>query len=416
VNQDADILTSPQVRESLEVYTSVTGLPAFAIDIAGRRVHLAGGMPAYCTLFGEMTGEGCPCEQAHRRAGTESEKLGEAYIYFCPGGLVHWTVPVMSHGVYMGALVSGMVQMSINDPYVLHNLVKVYRLPESSREQMSAHLNDIPVIDPGKVRHLAEMLEIVARSLGSDETHILDEHKRFQQEQRRIGENVHDIKKADSPPPYPVDTERELINRVKRGDKAGAKALLNDILGYIFCEYAGSIEMMTARGLELLVVISRAAIEGGADAQVIFKLNLEYALKMPKINSVDRLSFLISNVLEQFTDAVFPVENAEDAAVIKTAISYINAHYMERVTLKEVADHVFLSPAYFSRIFKQKTDMNFSDYLNYVRVEESKKYLLDLEIPLSRIGPMVGFSDQSYFTKVFKKVAHVSPGQYRRAR
>mgnify|MGYP000032396320 CR=1 FL=1 len=416
MNQGTDILAQPQVRESLEIYRSVTGLPAFAIDTAGQRIQLAGELPAYCALFGELTGESCPCEQAHLRAGKESERLGEAYIYFCPGGLVHWTAPVIAHGVLVGALVSGMVQMSINDPYVLSNLIKVYRLSPACKEQMNAHLSTIPVIDPGKVRHLAEMLNIVARSLSSDEGHVLDEHKRFHQEQRLIGENVHDIKKAVSPPPYPVDTERELINRVKRGDKAGAKALLNDILGYIFCEYAGSIEMMTVRGLELLVVISRAAIEGGADAQKIFKLNLEYALKMPKVNSVDRLSFLIINVLEQFTDAVFPVENAEDAAVIKTAISYINARYMERITLKEVADHVFLSPAYFSRIFKQKTGMNFCDYLNYVRVEESKKYLLDLEIPLSGIGPMVGFSDQSYFTKVFKKVARISPGQYRRAR
>ena len=416
MKQDGGILTKQQVLESLEVYRSVTGLPSFAIDTAGQRCQLAGKLPAYCTVFSKLTGERCPCEQAHLRAGIESERLGEAYIYFCPGGLVHWTAPVISHGVLAGALVSGMVQMNINDPYVLHNIIKVYRLPPSCQEDMKTHLDNIPVIDPAHVRYLAEMLNIVARSLSHDEAHILDEHKRFQQEQRRIGENVHDIKKADFPPPYPVDTERELINRVKRGDKAGAKALLNDILGYIFCEYAGSIEMMTARGLELLVVISRAAIEGGADAQKIFKLNLEYALKMPKVNSVDRLSFLISNVLEQFTDAVFPLENVEDAAVIKTAINYINAHYMDRVTLKEVADHVFLSPAYFSRIFKQKTDMNFSDYLNYVRVEESKKYLLDLEIPLSRIGPMVGFSDQSYYTKVFKKVAHISPGQYRRAR
>lgn len=415
MNQGTE-MDKQQIITYLEVYHSVTGLPAFAIDTMGQRFSMAGEMPGYCALFGELTGEGCPCEQAHLRAGRESESLGEAYIYFCPAGLVHWTAPVVSHGVLAGALVSGMVQMRINDPYVLDNLTKVYGLPVSCKDKMSAHLNNIPVVDPGKVRHLAEMLHIVAQALSQDEAHVLDERRRFYQEQRLIGENVHDIKKAESPPPYPVDTERELVNRVKRGDKAGAKALLNDILGYIFCEYAGSIEMMTARGLELLVVISRAAIEGGADAQRIFKLNLEYALKMPKVNSVDRLSFLIVNILEQFTDAVFPVDTPENATVIKAAIAYINAHYMERVTLKEVAEHVYLSPAYFSRIFKDKTGVNFSDYLNTVRVEESKRYLLDLEAPLSGIGPMVGFSDQSYFTKVFKKIVHVSPGQYRRNR
>ncbi len=58
--------------------------------------------------------------------------------------------------------------------------------------------------------------------------------------------------------------------------------------------------------------------------------------------------------------------------------------------------------------------MKFSEYLNTVRIEESKKYLLDLNYSISDIAVMMGFSDQSYYTKVFKIYENISPGKYRK--
>jgi YesN/AraC family two-component response regulator len=138
--------------------------------------------------------------------------------------------------------------------------------------------------------------------------------------------------------------------------------------------------------------------------------------EIPRVHSVNQLSYLIIKVLDQFTDSVFPVESEENALVIKKAINYINSHFSENITLGAVADEVYLSHAYFSRLFKSETGMTFSEYVNYVRVEESKKYLLDLEYNISEVATTVGFSDQSYYTKVFKKREGISPGQYRRNR
>ena len=397
----------------------MTGLAVIMIDKSGNEIMKVGEVPRFCTDFGNMTGEACPCFQAHLQAGVQSGNLGEAYIYFCPGGLIHWTTPVIYEKELKGALISGMVQMDIADDYAIDNLIKAHNLPEDSRELMLKNLKKVRIIDSQKVRYFADLLNIVSQNISSDEEHMMNERKKYYLDQRRISENLHSIKDSDSrniEVQYPVDIERDLINHVKRGDKAGAKALLNNILGYIFFQYAGNLEIMIARGLELLVIISRASIEGGADPKKVFELTNFYMGEIPRVHSINQLSFLIIKVLDQFTDSVFPVESQENALVIKKAINYINEHFSENITLGTVADEVFLSHAYFSRLFKSETGMTFSEYVNYVRVEESKKYLLDLEYNISEVATAVGFSDQSYYTKVFKKREGISPGQYRRNR
>ena len=92
---------------------------------------------------------------------------------------------------------------------------------------------------------------------------------------------------------------------------------------------------------------------------------------------------------------------------------YVRSHYRERITLKILADHVFLSPAYLSSMFKQETGDSLINYINQVRVEASKPLLSGTDRLLADIAQECGFSDQSYFAKVFKKQAGMPPGKYR---
>ena len=76
---------------------------------------------------------------------------------------------------------------------------------------------------------------------------------------------------------------------------------------------------------------------------------------------------------------------------------------------------VYLSPAYFSRVFKKEMGVTFNSFLNEVRIEKSKSLLRNNDLKMVDIALMVGFESQSYFTKVFKKITGISPLQYRYA-
>ena len=79
----------------------------------------------------------------------------------------------------------------------------------------------------------------------------------------------------------------------------------------------------------------------------------------------------------------------------------------------KVANHVHLNPTYFSTLFKQSTGSSFKEYLNMVRIEESKRLLANTDYSIIDISLATGFEDQSYFSKVFKKFTGLTPKQYR---
>ena len=89
---------------------------------------------------------------------------------------------------------------------------------------------------------------------------------------------------------------------------------------------------------------------------------------------------------------------------------------MNKITLEEVSSHVYLSPSYFSKIFKEEMKYNFNTYLNHIRIEVSKQLLADDKVLLVDVSSLVGYEDQSYFSKVFKKMTGVSPGKFRENR
>lgn len=98
--------------------------------------------------------------------------------------------------------------------------------------------------------------------------------------------------------------------------------------------------------------------------------------------------------------------------IVDSALSYIRAHYSEKLSLSDVADNVYCSHWHLSRLLAA-TGHNFSEAVNSARIEEAKKRMLDPRYHLSDIAIEVGFSDSAQFSRTFKKMTGVSPNEYR---
>ena len=101
------------------------------------------------------------------------------------------------------------------------------------------------------------------------------------------------------------------------------------------------------------------------------------------------------------------------ADTISIAIEYMERNYAQNITLDELAKKVFVSKAYLSRIFKEVTQMSFLYSLNKIRIEKSKYYLKYTDLSISAIALKVGYSNSEYYSKMFKKITHLSPTEYR---
>lgn len=101
--------------------------------------------------------------------------------------------------------------------------------------------------------------------------------------------------------------------------------------------------------------------------------------------------------------------------IIRQICDIIENEYASELYLDRVAELIYLSPAYISRIFKKSTGMNFVKYLNEVRLKKAAALLIEADYPINEISKMVGFSDVSYFCSCFKKKYGMTTVQYRRA-
>lgn len=103
----------------------------------------------------------------------------------------------------------------------------------------------------------------------------------------------------------------------------------------------------------------------------------------------------------------------DDDIIIHKAMSYIQQHYNEDLTREDVADAVFLSSAYFSRFFKQKTGLSFIDYLTTVRMQKAIE-LLGTRMKVGEIANKVGYLSRNRFFINFRQYSGYTPTEYRK--
>lgn len=106
-------------------------------------------------------------------------------------------------------------------------------------------------------------------------------------------------------------------------------------------------------------------------------------------------------------------ESSVSADRIATIVEFITSNYAENITLTDAAKFAYVNPSHLSREFNKKMNCNFRSYLNNIRIEKAKDLLIHSDLSLAEISSQVGFADQSYFNKIFRKQENLTPGQYR---
>lgn len=270
-------------------------------------------------------------------------------------------------------------------------------------------ISSLPVFSAGEMNHLAAVLETSASGITGnarkpiyEQEIILNEIYEATRRQEREGEFF-----------YPIELEKELRGMVSRQDEQGARELLNKLLGCIYGASRRDFPAIKSRSLELMVLLSRATIDAGADIREIFLYNTTYMKKLEEANSIDELNILLTEVLHHFTDYSFNFSSVKHSDMVYRIMEYIKSNFSRKISLDDIAEYVYLSRSYVSGIFKAETGQTLSSYMNGVRTEKAKQMLKNPAIPLSDISGMCGFEDQSYFTKVFKKMTGISPKKYR---
>ncbi len=161
---------------------------------------------------------------------------------------------------------------------------------------------------------------------------------------------------------------------------------------------------------------AQEAIELGVVSYLLKPINkqklIEEVAKALKVEEKRHRVDIIEKVVDDRLVNLKAVDHVEGA--IKKAITYVDAHIQQQLSLKEVASHVHLNPSYFSVLFKEQTTITFSEYLTRSRVQKAKNLLLTTEFSVDQIAELVGYNTSKYFIKIFKEAEGVTPSKYKK--
>lgn len=105
----------------------------------------------------------------------------------------------------------------------------------------------------------------------------------------------------------------------------------------------------------------------------------------------------------------------KSSELVNKAILYMKQSYNTDIKLEDIAMKCFISKNYFSKLFKEVTGTNFSDYVQKLRIDETCSLIRNTDMKITEIAMQAGFNDIKFFYKVFKKYTNTTPGEYRKS-
>ena len=166
-------------------------------------------------------------------------------------------------------------------------------------------------------------------------------------------------------------------------------------------------ERSKSAGILLLIALQSCTFSAARSAHIRVQTHLQVRKDIDAqtaLQAAEEMVQILSEIIRQIPH--YP-------HAIKEAIKYIEGHYYESITSKDVAEYVGLSSSYFSALFRQAVGSNPSDFIIDFRLRKAKQLLKESNYRIYEIAEMVGYENNFYFNRLFKKVVGCTPKEYR---
>ena len=150
--------------------------------------------------------------------------------------------------------------------------------------------------------------------------------------------------------------------------------------------------------------------ENGADVHQLFRSQYTYNEYMSSFSDPETMRVAVAYMMrqtEELEQTLAPETNIEKAK------NFISENLSNPITVKDVADHVYMSPEYFTKLFKRETGQNIKEYITQTKIAAAKDMLEHSSIPVGMVALELGYSNFSHFSQVFRKYEDISPSEYR---
>lgn len=404
-----------QLAANISVFSAAVEMNSAILDKKGAAIISFGEDYRFCSMLHAYAGNQCDCSNVHCKGGLFAATLGDCYFYLCSAQLVHFSVAITEANRYIGSVLVGPILLSRMEQITMKEIMQRFRIAPEEKKALEESLEEIPLVEAQRTHYVGKLLfQIVCNLLSHDDLQITLERSRISRQQAEIGEFLQRIGDSGNPTEAQLKQERELAGCIFDNDINGAQQLLNSIIARIYFSTGNNVELAKIRMNELISVLARVVLQTSAASDDVYRIVTHFQRHSLDCPSLVELSQALADSLRFFIDLVRVAMTDKQSSVIKRSQQYIQTNLTERITVEDVARYVSLSPSYFSHLFKERTGVTFSAYVASCRIDQAKQPLRGSDISIAELAQNLGFENQQYFSRVFKKAVGVTPGRYRK--
>lgn len=407
-------LNQKRLYDSLDAFSELTAVPVTLFTPEGVMQKEFNPDKKFCSFF-EIWKSPSSCWKNLKFSIQASHEMGEPYIFTCPAGLTQIAVPVLSSREYIACAVAGPLAMGDPGNRLVKEAVELNPSAKTKLVQIALFISGMKVYTPMQIQKLSTLFYSAVMQGAGNSSDYDAQSERYKRE-LETAEQIIRQKKATQGridlPPTLDELEPLLLQELHAHHRKEARQCLDAMINELFMVEGGNLDSMKLRIVDLTMSIARSASNEGIPLKIIFGNDFNLLNAISHVDSLEKFPAWEDMMVDHYIDNVFQIQPAVSSTTAD-AISYIAAHYMDKLSLRELSQHLFISESRLSKLFRQELGTNFTDYLNQTRIDQSIKLMETTHLNLLEISFMVGFEDQSYFTKVFKRVQHETPRQYK---
>lgn len=349
-------------------------------------------------------------QRAHAYALQEALHWGEPFVYHPLPGLVGWVVALVDGDAVRGGLLGGAVRTPGEPADTVAKALRAEGLPARAARRLA---DAVPVWPAARIREAALFLSAAFYRLSGWTPRLLDANRLKAAQQRQIAETIAQQKQRGLAA-YPIDKERLLLTLIRAGDPNGARRVLNEMLGAMFL-FSPKLPVLRARAIEMMGYLTRAAVEDSPLLEPLIERNHGWMQRLIAAPDFETLAHVLMQALDDFMDGIYARGFNLYNPTVGRILDYLAQRYSQPVRLREVAAHAGLSAFRVSHLLKQATGKTLLQHVMQLRIQKARQLLERSSLSGSDIAYQLGFCDQSYFIKHFRRLTGATPRRYRRS-
>jgi AraC-like DNA-binding protein len=338
------------------------------------------------------------------------------YVFRDSIQLVFLSAGIWGGSKYGGAIVVGPFICKVYHPQLLSEMRQKGRLSHVMQSELQQYYNTLPMIDEAKQQAISYLL-INIFTQGLIEPQLIEINSVPPEESSAVKFNG--VQEQEQDPELiekRYEIENKVLHAITKGDPHLLKEALEETKGLSWPVRLPNALVRSKKNLLISsnTLFRKATENAGVHPLQLDRISGKFAIQIELAQSIDELAGLYAEMAQVYCSVVKELSVAALSSPVKEAVTYIRLNIDQPLSLNRIADSLSVHPSYLSRAFKRELGMTFTEYINKLRIKEAK-YLLDhWSASVTEVAYAVGYRDPHYFSKMFHKLEHVTPQDYRK--